>query len=119
MAKEPKKETPPDTSKDDSILGSLCELGNSLGDMILSPIEEAIKEVAKPGKDDKETPEVKPAAKEKSTDGNGNDKHSISINLGGFFQSDKPDKRAAATAQKKGKAPRVEEPDESDEPADE
>ncbi len=117
MAKTPEaKKEAPATEKDDSILGGLCELGNSLGDMILSPIEEAIKEVAKPGKDESEAPEVKPAAKEKNTDGNGNGKHSISINLGGFFQSDK---RPSAAAQKKGKAPREQEPDESDEPADE
>lgn len=115
--KEAKKETPA-TEKDDSILGSLCELGNSLGDMILSPLEDAVKELAKSGKDE---PEVKSTsvttAKEKFADGT--DKHNISINLGGFFQADKPDKRTAPLAKKKGKAPGEQEPaDESDDSAE-
>lgn len=117
MAKEAKKEAAPDTSKDDSFLGGLCELGNSLGDMILSPLEEAVTEVTKQSKpDDKVTPEVKPKGSENGNGNGSGSERNISINLGGFFQSERP----ASAAKKKGKAPRVEEPadDESDDSAE-
>jgi len=114
MAKEAKKEAP-DTSKDESFLRAFGQLVNQVGDMILEPIEEAVKEIVKPGKEGKTNEVESDGRAERKVDSNGNGSagQSITLNLGSLFKQDKPGKpkRTAAPPEEKGKAPGEQESD--------